>query len=146
MAITSVGWDGEHSDDDFDWVSIVINVKNNSIWELTPHIVQYDCKSYLPYDVTFGAYGPLYSPEPCLSAQIWNSVQAGGTGGFYLRLGRSPMMHWQDTVMVVLNASSLAPPDTGYFAINIPARTVQLVRPPQPTVTPKQTAISVQSW
>ncbi len=146
MAITSVSWDGEHSDDDFDWVSIVINVKNNSIWELTPHIVQYDCKSYLPYDVTFGGYGPEYSPEPCLSAQIWNTVAAGGTGWFYLRLGRSPMMRMQDTVMVVLNASSLAPPDTGYFAINIPARTVELVRPPQPTVTPKQTAISVQSW
>jgi RHS repeat-associated protein len=146
LEIVSVSWDGEHSDDEFDWVSIIINLKNNSIWELTPRIVQYDCKSYLPYDVTMGMYGPLYSPEPCLSAQIWNTAPSGGTGWFYLRLGRSPMMHMQDTVMVVLDGSSIAPPDTGYFALNIPARTVQLIRPPQPTVTPKQTAISAPSW
>jgi RHS repeat-associated protein len=151
LAITGVAASGNsyNSVDDIEFVVVDLTVHNNSSATLSPHITSFNCKSYVPYYASYADDdGRLLSmdPGPCLSPWNVNNVPAGTNGRISLGLAENDYMHRQDTVVVILNGNSIAPPDTAYIAVDILLETATLVRPPQPTVTPKQTTLSAASW
>ncbi|MDB4878537.1 MAG: hypothetical protein JWM41_4983 [Gemmatimonadetes bacterium] len=124
------------------YLQVRLSLKNNSTAVLGPRVLSFDCRSYVAYvyDADEG-----WIATGCLTSLVGPNINAGQTGWLDIRLAQSDFMNGQDTVKVIFDGTWASPPDTAYVGINMNIQSAVLLRPPMPTVTPKQTAITVPS-